>query len=128
VDRGAFRRFIKYCRPSLSNTDIPHRTTLRKEILACAKVVEDHVKEELQVCKNIFYNHSHSFIVTKIFKAQSRSCSIPGRQRQVTHFFPSLATTLLHRSTGQMHGSLRHSNWPSPLLKVITLDPICQRL
>jgi hypothetical protein len=49
VDRGSFHRLIKYCRPSLSDADIPHCMTLRKEILTRTKVVEERVKEELKV-------------------------------------------------------------------------------
>jgi hypothetical protein len=50
VDRGPLRHLITYCRPSLSDTDIPHCTTLHKEVLAHAKVVQQRVKEELKVC------------------------------------------------------------------------------
>ena len=38
-----------YSRPSLSEADIPHRTTVRKEILNRAKLVEGRVKAELEV-------------------------------------------------------------------------------
>jgi hypothetical protein len=34
----------------LTNADIPHWTTLRKEILARAEIVKERVKEELKVC------------------------------------------------------------------------------
>lgn len=51
VDRGPFCRLLTYCRPSLqvTETDIPHRTKLRTEILERAKIVEARVKEELKV-------------------------------------------------------------------------------
>ena len=49
VDRGPFCRLLTYCRPSLTETDIPQRTKLRTEILERAKIVEARVKEELKV-------------------------------------------------------------------------------
>jgi len=48
VDRGSFRRLLKFCRPSLSERDIPHRQTLRAEILRRARIVEGTVRENLK--------------------------------------------------------------------------------
>ncbi|KAJ7448580.1 hypothetical protein FB451DRAFT_1103063, partial [Mycena latifolia] len=39
VDKGPFRRLLQYCRPSLSDKDIPHRTFVRDEIEARAALV-----------------------------------------------------------------------------------------
>lgn len=58
VDRGSFRRLLKFCRPSLSECDIPHRQTLRAEILQRAGIVEGRVRENL---KNIPSKISFTF-------------------------------------------------------------------
>ena len=49
IDQPAFRNLIYFCRPTLTEKDIPHRTKLRKEIIEQAKVVENQVKKNLQV-------------------------------------------------------------------------------
>jgi hypothetical protein len=51
VDRGPFRHLLTYLHPALSDKDVPHRNTLRKEILERAKKAEDRVKEVLKVSK-----------------------------------------------------------------------------
>jgi hypothetical protein len=48
VDRGSFCRLLKFCRPSLSERDIPHRQTLRAEIVRRAGIVEGQVCENLK--------------------------------------------------------------------------------
>jgi hypothetical protein len=48
VDRGSFRRLLKFCRPSLSERDIPHRQKLRAEIVRRAAIVEGSVRENLK--------------------------------------------------------------------------------
>jgi hypothetical protein len=48
VDRGSFRRLLKFCRPSLSERDIPHWQTLRAEIVRRAGIVEGQVCENLK--------------------------------------------------------------------------------
>ena len=40
VDKGPFRRVLTYLRPSLSDKDIPHRQTLRNEIINKANLSE----------------------------------------------------------------------------------------
>jgi hypothetical protein len=50
IDKPAFRNLLLYARPSLQDSDIPHRTKFRKEILARAKAVEARVRDKLQVC------------------------------------------------------------------------------
>jgi hypothetical protein len=47
IDRGPFRRLLKFCRLSLVEKDIPHRQTLRAEILHRAQVAQ------ARVCKNM---------------------------------------------------------------------------
>lgn len=54
VDKGAFRRLLMYLRPSLLDTDIPHRTKLRAVILERATAVEERMKEKLQVSISFF--------------------------------------------------------------------------
>ena len=50
IDKPAFRNLLLYACPSLQDSDIPHRTKLRKEILARAKAVEARIRDKLQVC------------------------------------------------------------------------------
>lgn len=45
IERGGFRRLLKFCRPSLSEKDIPHRHTLRAEILRRARNAEEQVRK-----------------------------------------------------------------------------------
>ncbi|KAJ7790417.1 hypothetical protein B0H14DRAFT_2626013 [Mycena olivaceomarginata] len=47
VDKGPFRRLLRYCRPSLKESDIPHRTKMPEEILQRAKDAEDQLRSEL---------------------------------------------------------------------------------
>jgi hypothetical protein len=47
IDCGSFRHLIKYCQPSISDSDIPHRTTLRAEILCSACIAVEKVQEKL---------------------------------------------------------------------------------
>ena len=48
VDCGSFRQLLRFCRPSLQERDIPHRHTLRAEILWRAAIAEDMVHENLK--------------------------------------------------------------------------------
>lgn len=56
MDKGPFRCLLTYVRPTLSDKDIPHRKTLREEILKKAKATEVQVKEILKVCTLINAN------------------------------------------------------------------------
>lgn len=49
VEKAPFCQLLIYLYPSLTDKDISHRTKLREEILEWAKVVEESVKEKLQV-------------------------------------------------------------------------------
>jgi hypothetical protein len=48
VDRGSFRHLLKFCWPSLSERDIPHRQTLQDEILRHVHIAEGKVHENMQ--------------------------------------------------------------------------------
>ncbi|KAF5370479.1 hypothetical protein D9615_009743 [Tricholomella constricta] len=48
IDRGSFRRLLKFMRPSLQEKDIPHRTKLRQEIIRRAHDVEQRVRDRLK--------------------------------------------------------------------------------
>jgi len=48
VDCGSFRRLIKYCRPSISDNDLPHCNTFRTDILRRTRVAEEKVREKLK--------------------------------------------------------------------------------
>ncbi|KAF5380029.1 hypothetical protein D9615_006171 [Tricholomella constricta] len=47
IDKGSFRRLLKYLRPALSDKEIPHRTKLRQEILRRAQDIEVRICERL---------------------------------------------------------------------------------
>jgi hypothetical protein len=48
IERGAFRRLLMFCRPSLLEKDIPHRHTLRAEILRRVHIAEGSVRENMK--------------------------------------------------------------------------------
>lgn len=48
MDRGSFRQLLKFCRPSLQEADIPHRHTLRAEIVWRAEIAEGTVRGNLK--------------------------------------------------------------------------------
>ena len=48
MERGSFRRLLKFSRPSLSDNDIPHRKALRAEILRRAHIAEGRVRENMK--------------------------------------------------------------------------------
>jgi hypothetical protein len=48
VDSRSFRRLLKFCRPSLTERDIPHRHAVRAEILRRAEIAEGRVRETLK--------------------------------------------------------------------------------
>jgi hypothetical protein len=48
IDRPSFRSLLLFCRPSLSEKDIPHRQTLRKEILRRVDIAEGRVRENMK--------------------------------------------------------------------------------
>jgi hypothetical protein len=48
VERGSFRRLLKYCRPSLSEKDIPNRNKLRAEILRRVDVAKGRMRDNLK--------------------------------------------------------------------------------
>ena len=56
VDKGPFCRLLTYVRPSLSDKDIPHRQTLRNEIISKANLSEARLKELLKVRPIIYYS------------------------------------------------------------------------
>jgi hypothetical protein len=47
VESGRFRGLLKFCRPSLSEKDIPHRRLIRDEIIRHALVAEGRVRETM---------------------------------------------------------------------------------
>ncbi|KAJ7615255.1 hypothetical protein DFH06DRAFT_125311 [Mycena polygramma] len=49
VDKKPFRVLLQYCRPSLADKDIPHRTMVRDEIEDRARLVIHRVREKLKV-------------------------------------------------------------------------------
>ena len=50
VERGSFRRLLRYCRPALVDKDIPKRKTVRSEIIKRARIAEEKICEKLVVC------------------------------------------------------------------------------
>jgi len=57
LDKPAFHQLIHYLRPTLSPKEIPHRTKIREEILACAAQAKSKLKATLQVC-----HAAHAFV------------------------------------------------------------------
>jgi hypothetical protein len=49
LDKPAFRELLVYIRPTLAESDIPHRTKIREQVLARAGKAESTVKAALQV-------------------------------------------------------------------------------
>ena len=47
MDKKPFRDLLKYLRPSLTEKDIPHRMKIRKEIMKCAAIAEDRIRDRL---------------------------------------------------------------------------------
>jgi hypothetical protein len=48
VDSGSFRRLMKFCHPSLTERDIPHRHAVHAEIFRRAEIAEGRVRETLK--------------------------------------------------------------------------------
>ena len=48
VDQGTFHHLLRFCHPSLMEKDIPHRKTVRAEILQHASLSEERVHEKLK--------------------------------------------------------------------------------
>lgn len=71
VDKGAFRRILKYQRPQMLDNDMPHRTKLREEILYKAKVAEQRIREEFKVGFPSFIS-SRSYLI--ILTCARRMC------------------------------------------------------
>lgn len=49
IDKGPFRRMLRFARPSLAEKDIPRRNTLKKEVLARALMVVERMASKLKV-------------------------------------------------------------------------------
>ena len=48
IDKKSFRALLKYQRPQTTESDIPHHTKLREEILTKAEEVKANIREALQ--------------------------------------------------------------------------------
>jgi hypothetical protein len=53
VDRQPFRHLLKYLRPSLKESDIPHCTKIHEEIMKRANTAELQVRESLSRVKSL---------------------------------------------------------------------------
>jgi hypothetical protein len=101
--------------------DIPHRTTVWKEILNQAKVVEERVKEELGVrFNNVSQINMCSHNLARIFQDKFHSRFIPGHPKLATHLSLSLVTTLQHHPINLMNGNSKISSLPLRHLRDIT--------
>ena len=89
IEKGPFRRVLTYLRPSLSDKDIPHRQTLRNEIINKANLSEARLKELLKVrpiaCCTKMNIHSDA----RMSLVRCRSPTMPGHHRSVTRTCPS---------------------------------------
>lgn len=52
MDKTSFRRILKYQRPKTKESDIPHHTKLREEIMAKALDAEQLAREHFKVCSS----------------------------------------------------------------------------
>lgn len=48
VERGSFRRLLKFCRPSLSEKDIPSRNTFRAEVLRHVQLAKGRMRDSMK--------------------------------------------------------------------------------
>ena len=46
---------LKYCRPNLMDKDIPHRNTVRAEIMRWAHVTEENIRKTVKVRRGLLY-------------------------------------------------------------------------
>lgn len=61
VEKQPFRRLLQYLRPTLSDSDIPHRTKTRDEVMARADIVVRKVREKLGVCAILLTSPLHKY-------------------------------------------------------------------
>jgi len=54
LNKPVFRQLVHYLHPNLAIKDIPHRTRMREEVLACAVQAKSKLKATLQVCYAFF--------------------------------------------------------------------------
>src|SRR3954453_8451399 len=72
IDHGPFPHPLTYLRPSLADSDIPHRTKLQKEILGRAELAEVRLKMVLQVCTGLHIpEHKLSWYRSSIVRCPS---------------------------------------------------------
>ena len=66
IERDGFRSLLRYCRPGLSDKDIPKRKTLRAEIIRRAQLAEEKVLNVLKVRTIFFLAVRNPFIYCKL--------------------------------------------------------------
>jgi len=89
VDKGPFRRVLTYLRPSLSDKDIPHRQTLRNEIINKANLSEARLKELLKVRPIASFKRVNIQSDARISLVRCHSPTMPGHRRSATRTCPS---------------------------------------
>ena len=89
VDKGPFRHVLTYLRPSLSDKDIPHRQTLRNEIINKANLSEAQLKELLKVRPIASFKRVNIQSDARISLVRCHSPTMPGHRRSVTRTCPS---------------------------------------
>ena len=55
VERGSFCQLLRYCRPALSDKDIPKRKTVRSEIIRRAYLAEEMIQQKFAVRVHLIY-------------------------------------------------------------------------
>jgi hypothetical protein len=129
VDKASFRRLLTYCRPSLHDSDIPHRTKLQKYILDRAAMVEQRVRDKLEVYGTLphdLHQFHDAYYSLRMYLDKFLSPLIRGPLELGIHTFLLLDTTYLPPKTGLKIGNSSPSSWRLPLSKVITQVPIWQ--
>ena len=129
VDKGPFRRLLKYQCPQTSEADIPHRTKLREEIMKKVTVAEEHIRKELEVSLKPYQvdTQIQTFNSCRIFQGRSWSHLTLGHPGQTIHTLQSQPTTSLHPRCSRIIGNSTPKLSDTQALKAITVEPTPQR-
>jgi hypothetical protein len=129
VDKGPFRRLLRYCRPSLKESDIPHRTKMREEILQRIEVAEERLRSKLKVMLDLIHliRLRLNSMACRISLVRFLSRSTAGLQRPVIRSSVLRATTSTRRPIVQKIGASSLSNLPTLRSRATTLVTTFQR-
>ncbi len=122
VDKGPFRRVLTYLRPSLSDKDIPHRQTLRNEIINKANLSEARLKELLKVRPIASSKRVNIQSDARMSLVRCHSPTMPGHRRSATRICLSQdILSMAWIATGNCTQSSLHSPRCQAAIRVRTL-------